>query len=152
MSGLADGAQSLRKRKKDEKGPTEPSAKRQANEQGRGDENRRIQELETQISESRKYYNNIVTLISMFNVVDSAESPNLVVGVSLCRVFCRLLAAGHLNKPKSATEQDLILVAWLRERYQEYQSALVAVLRNAEPSSQVTHIDISEMRRLLKSL
>src|SRR2546430_588713 len=132
MPGITDGSQSSKKRKKDGKESMQPPAKRQAYAQDREDEKRRIQELEEQISESRKYYNNIVTLISMFNVVDSTESPNLAVGASLCRVFCRLLAAGRFNKPKGATEQDLTLVSWLRERYQEYQNVLLAILRNAE--------------------
>jgi U3 small nucleolar RNA-associated protein 19 len=137
MPSLIDGAKNTKKRKNDTKESTQPSAKRRTEVQSGEDERSRIQELEAQISESRKYYNNIVTMISMFNVVDSAKSPNLAVGVSLCRVFCRLLAAGHLNKPKDATEQDLILVSWLRERYYEYQNALIGILRNAEPSYQV---------------
>jgi U3 small nucleolar RNA-associated protein 19 len=137
MPSLIDGAKNTKKRKNDTKESTQLSAKRRTQAQSKEDERSKVQELEEQISESRKYYNNIVTLISMFNVVDPAISPNLAVGVSLCRVFCRLLAAGHLNKPKAAAEQDLILVSWLRERYHEYQNALIAILRNAESSYQV---------------
>src|SRR5262245_7011502 len=117
MPGLTDGPENATKRKKDGKESTQTRAKRRALVQYGEKDKIRIQELESQISESRKYYNNIVTLISMFNDVDSVESPNMAVGLSLCRVFCRLFAAGHLNKPKDATEQDLILVSWLRERY-----------------------------------
>ncbi|PGH26800.1 hypothetical protein AJ80_01566 [Polytolypa hystricis UAMH7299] len=134
MPGLVGGAQNSKKRKNNGKEPSKASSKRRAvaADDGEDEKENRIQVLEDQIAESRKYYNNIVTLLSMFDV----ESPNLEVALSLCRVFCRLLAGGHLNRPKNASEQDLILVAWLKERYQEYQNILISVLRNGSPSHQ----------------
>ena len=139
MPGVRDGAQSSKKRKNDAKEGSKPSsAKRRAVTKETDGENERIQQLEDQIAESRKYYNNIVTLLSMLNGdKSSGKSSNLDVAVSLCRVFCRLLAGGHLNKPDAASEQDLILVAWLRERYQDVQKALISLLRNGENREQV---------------
>ncbi|KKA23846.1 Ribosome biogenesis protein Noc4 [Rasamsonia emersonii CBS 393.64] len=74
----------------------------------------------------------------MLNVGDSSRQPNLAVAVSLCRVFCRLIAGGNLKEPNRATEQEKIIVAWLKERCQEYQKALLDIIREADPSSQIT--------------
>lgn len=96
-----------------------------------------ILELEDQISQSRKYYNNIATLISMLSAEESGQQPNLLAAVSLCRVFSRLIAGGNLTDSSRAAENEKIIVAWLKERYQEYQRALLAILREADASSQV---------------
>ncbi|KAI5307759.1 hypothetical protein KEM55_007501 [Ascosphaera atra] len=106
----------------------------------------KIEELEKQISESRKYYNNIAALISMLNIADGANKVNINVAVSLCRVFCRLLAIGQLNRVKGASEGEQMVVAWLRERYQECQNALLVVLKEGTPSQQeqCTHLQGSE--------
>jgi hypothetical protein len=101
------------------------------------DEQAKIEELEGQIAESRKYYNNIATLLSMLNADNLAEQPNLAVAVSLCRVFCRLMAGGNLQEPPKATEQEKILIAWLKERLQEYQRGLLTIVRHADSSSRV---------------
>lgn len=93
--------------------------------------------LEEQISQSRKYYNNIATLISMLNAEEPDRQPNLLAAVSLCRVFARLIAGGNLTDSSRAAENEKIIVAWLKERYQEYQRALLAILRGADPPSQV---------------
>ncbi|PGH12715.1 hypothetical protein AJ79_04075 [Helicocarpus griseus UAMH5409] len=144
MPGLLDKAHNSKKRKKDAAAePKQLSSKRRAvADDNTSDEKKMIQELEDQIAESRKYYNNIVTLLSLFVTEDAAKAPNLTAAVSLCRVFCRLLAGGQFNKPKNATEQDLILVAWLKERFQEYQQGLITVLKKAEPSAQIASLSL----------
>ncbi|EGE84468.1 ribosome biogenesis protein Noc4 [Blastomyces dermatitidis ATCC 18188] len=147
MPGLLDGVHNSKKRKKDASERKPQSSKRRAVADDNEDKNR-IQQLEDQIAESRKYYNNIVTLISLFITEDSTKSPNLTVALSLCRVFCRLLAGGQFNKPKGASEQDLILVAWLKERYQEYQQGLINVLKKAEPTAQIAALSLC--MRLIK--
>lgn len=120
---------------KETAGELNPSSKRRAvaSDKSKNDQ-AKIEELEAQISESRKYYNNIATLISMLNVNDS---PNLAVAVALCRVFCRLIAGGNLQLPPKASEQEQIIVGWLKERAQEYQNALLDIIRHADASSQV---------------
>ncbi|KAF9894393.1 hypothetical protein FE257_007896 [Aspergillus nanangensis] len=102
----------------------------------------KVLELEEQISESRKYYNNIATLLSMLNTDGPVVKPNLAVAVSLCRVFSRLLAGGNLSETERAAENEKIVAAWLRERCREYQRALVTILREADPSSQVTALTL----------
>src|SRR5690242_17091177 len=96
---------------KEASGQGNPSSKRRAvaSDQSKN-EQARIEELEAQISESRKYYNNIATLISMLNGDDSSEqSTNLAVAVALCRVFCRLIAGGNLQQPSTASDQEKII-------------------------------------------
>lgn len=95
-----------------------------------------IQKLEEQVSESRKYYNNIATLIGKLNDGAGSET-NLPAAVSLCRVFSRLIAAGNLTESNRTPENEKIIVAWLKERCQEYQKALLDILRQAEVPAQV---------------
>ncbi|CRG91652.1 putative protein C1604,06c [Talaromyces islandicus] len=143
MSGATDPSGATKKRKKTSKETANPSSKRRAVASDKiNDEQAKIEELELQISESRKYYNNIATLISMLNGDESAEQPNLAVAVSLCRVFCRLIAGGDLQKSSKTTEQEQIIVAWLKERLQEYQAALVDIIRYSDPSSQITSLTL----------
>lgn len=129
-----------KKRKKSDSESARRSMKRRAVEGETGKDKleiEHIQELEDQIAESRKYYNNIVTLLSKLDDASTDKAGKKALAVSLCRVFCRLLAGGQLNPPKSAAENETILVAWLKERYQEYKTALVGILRDGEPSQQV---------------
>lgn len=127
------------KKRKIPKDSSAPSSKRRVvadNEPA--DAMAEILELEDQISQSRKYYNNIATLISMLNAEEPGQQPNLLAAVSLCRVFSRLIAGGNLTDSNRAAENEKIIVAWLKERYQEYQRALLAILREADASSQVS--------------
>lgn len=127
------------KKRKSSKNGGGPSSKRRAvaEEDDFAETLSKVQELENQIAESRKYYNNIATLISMLNVEKSATKPELAVAVSLCRVFSRLIAAGNFTETSRAAENEKIVVAWLKERCLEYQAALMAIMRQADTTSQV---------------
>ncbi|GJP90281.1 CBF-domain-containing protein [Aspergillus niger] len=100
-----------------------------------------IQQLEDQISESRKYYNNIATLISMLNV-DGSSKPNMTVAVALCRVFSRLIAGGNLTETSRAAENEKIIVAWLKESCREYQKLLLSIIRESDSSSQISALTL----------
>ncbi|KAJ6129575.1 hypothetical protein N7512_002355 [Penicillium capsulatum] len=137
------------KKRKSSKNAGAPSKRRAvADEDGFADTLSTIQELENQIAESRKHYNNIATLISMLNVEESAEKPELAVAVSLCRVFSRLIAAGNFTESSRAAENEKIVAAWLKERCLEYQRGLFAIMRKADTASQVTALTLS--MRLVK--
>ena len=126
------------KKRKSGKNASVPSSKRRAvAEDDFAERLSTIQELENQIAESRKHYNNIAILITMLNVEKSAEKPDLAVAVSLCRVFSRLIAGGNLTESTRAAENEKIIVAWLKERCMEYQNALLAIMREADGTSQV---------------
>ncbi|KAJ5591887.1 uncharacterized protein N7459_002256 [Penicillium hispanicum] len=137
------------KKRKSSKNAGAPSKRRAvAEEDGFAETLSTIQELESQIAESRKHYNNIATLISMLNVEGSAKKPELAVAVSLCRVFSRLIAGGNLTESSRAAENEKIIVAWLKERCLEYQQALTNIMRQADTSSQVTALTLG--MRLVK--
>ncbi|KAG5290778.1 CBF/Mak21 family [Histoplasma capsulatum G186AR] len=148
MPGLLDGVPNSKKRKKESSEPKQQSSKRRVVADEDKEDKNKIQQLEDQITESRKYYNNIVTLLSLFITEYAAKSPNLTAAVSLCRVFCRLMAGGQLIKSKDASEQDLILVAWLKERYQEYQNGLINILKHGEAPAQIAALSL--FMRLIK--
>jgi U3 small nucleolar RNA-associated protein 19 len=136
MPGTVDSSSS--KKRKSTKNSGAPSKRRAvAEEDGFAETLSKVQELENQIAESRKYYNNIATLISMLNVEPSAQKPELTVAVSLCRVFSRLMTAGNLSESSRDAENEKIVVAWLKERCSEYQRALLSIIREADTTSQV---------------
>ncbi|KAL3465279.1 CBF/Mak21 family-domain-containing protein [Aspergillus heterothallicus] len=121
-----------------------PSSKRRAAAEDESTElMTKILELEEQISESRKHYNNIPTLISMLSKDGSGINPDLAVAVSLCRVFSRLIAGGNLTEANHAAENEKIVVAWLKERCREYQKLLVSIMRESDASSQVTALTLA---------
>lgn len=139
MSSLTGGSQGSKKRKVNGTVDTTSfPSKRLAVEHE--DATATIQKLEDQIAESRKFYNNIATLLSMLNVRTSKNEPDLTAAVALCRIFCRLIASGDLKEQSRATEKEKIIVAWLKERCQEYQRALLDVIRQMEVSFKVRRI------------
>ncbi|KAK7520134.1 CBF/Mak21 family-domain-containing protein [Phyllosticta citriasiana] len=123
-----EGEKAARKTKKS-KSKSKPTTTTIAN----GDDlESRILELEAQITESRRHYNNIVELITIAKGIDAKrdaedDTPNLAM-VALCRVFCRLLATGSMKKSKGLPESELMIVQWLRQRYQEFTDYLLSRL------------------------
>ncbi|KAL5044953.1 hypothetical protein BDW71DRAFT_208821 [Aspergillus fruticulosus] len=132
------------KKRKSPKESGVPSSKRRVVAENASEESMaKIQQLEDQISESRKHYNNIATLISMLSEDGSGVKPNLAVAVSLCRVFSRLIAGGNLTEVERAPENEKIVVAWLRERCREYQRLLESIMRDSDASSQITALTLA---------
>ncbi|KAF7714370.1 Uncharacterized protein PECH_001936 [Penicillium ucsense] len=103
------------KKRKVTKSTGAPSSKRRAvaEEDVFSETLSKVQQLEEQIAESRKYYNNIATLLTMLNADNSAKKPELAVAVSLCRVFSRLMAAGNLSESSRDAENEKIVVTAL---------------------------------------
>ncbi|KAL4803009.1 CBF/Mak21 family-domain-containing protein [Aspergillus unguis] len=134
----------ISKKRKSAKENGVPSSKRRAVAENESEESTsKIQQLEDQISESRKHYNNIVTLISMLSEDGSGSNPNLAVAVSLCRVFSRLIAGGNLTEPERAADNEKIVVAWLKERCREYQRLLESIMREGDASTQISALTLA---------
>ncbi|PWY71094.1 CBF-domain-containing protein [Aspergillus sclerotioniger CBS 115572] len=130
------------KKRKNVKSSGVPSSKRRAVAESDGAVAMAdIQQLEDQISESRKHYNNIATLISMLNA-DGSTKPNMAVAVALCRVFSRLIAGGNMTETSRAAENEKIIVAWLKERCREYQKLLLSIIRQCDSSSQISALTL----------
>jgi U3 small nucleolar RNA-associated protein 19 len=89
----------------------------------------RIFQLESQILESRRHYNSIATLLSISRGDDGQNGDALAAAVSLCRIFCRFMANGTTLVTKGAADAEIMIVHWLKERYDDYLEVLVAMLK-----------------------
>ncbi|OCK80532.1 nucleolar complex protein 4 [Lepidopterella palustris CBS 459.81] len=99
--------------------------------------------LETQIFESRRHYNNIATLITTAKDQDGEETISISAAEALYRVFCRLQAAGSFVKRKGIPEAEILIIQWLKERYQGYVDVLVGQFLQGEgPSKQSTALTL----------
>ncbi|OJD30891.1 ribosome biogenesis protein [Diplodia corticola] len=111
------------------------------------DEQARILLLESQITESRRHYNNVVELIKLAKDGGAEESATLAI-IALCRVFCRLLVAGSMKKSKGLPDSEVMIIQWLKERYKEYVEVLLQLLKGGEPVLQSTALTLA--MRLVK--
>lgn len=106
-----------------------------------------VLQLEAQILESRRHYNNIATLLQLAK--QSQHDAPVLAAVALCRVFSRLLAAGDMTKSKGMGEAEATVVAWLKERYREFLDTLLqAFLRSDNPAKQ--SVALTLLMRLVK--
>ncbi|EGZ76507.1 CBF-domain-containing protein [Neurospora tetrasperma FGSC 2509] len=129
-------AKSVVKRKRSENG--EPIKKRRKSEAGEEKEDlaSQIQNLESQINESRKHYNNIATLLEYAEKQNEDPKTAIAAAEALCRVFVRLLASGSLVKKKDASEKDATVAKWLRDRLTDHHKALVAMFKSTKLATQ----------------
>jgi U3 small nucleolar RNA-associated protein 19 len=84
-----------------------------------------VLQLEAQILESRRHYNNIATLLQLAKQPDAEHEGPILAAVALCRVFSRLLATGDMVKSKGMGEKEAVIVSWLKERYRELLDVLL---------------------------
>ena len=87
--------------------------------------NSTLLKLESELIESRQNYNNIPILIEHAkNIRRDVDESHLAI-VVLCRVFCRLLAAGQLLETRKSSETEKIICRWLNEQYISLQEILL---------------------------
>ncbi len=114
-----------RKRTAVQKAVSPPPATHDANE---------VLELENQILESRRHYNNIVQLLEYLKKPDAEDDDrSLIAAVALCRVFCRLLAGGKMSRKQGISNDETLIIDWLRERLKEYKNLLISKLASQKP-------------------
>jgi len=133
MPSTIDGSGKSVKRKR--KIPEVKPSKRARSESGEEDVQAQILLLETEIFESKKNYNNITALIKLLRDDDEDADNSIVAAISLCRVFTRLMVSGEMTKREGTTEKEAVVVKWLRERYLEYKTAILAFLGEEDISS-----------------
>jgi U3 small nucleolar RNA-associated protein 19 len=126
MPGTLSGAESAVKRKK--KFSMQKPSKRLRAESIEDDVQSRVLDLEKQILESKKNYNNISALIKLARSGSDDNATSFAASIALCRVFIGLMAAGELTKKQGHTEKDSVVYRWLQERYTEYKASLVQLL------------------------
>jgi U3 small nucleolar RNA-associated protein 19 len=88
------------------------------------DQEEQILQLEAQVLESRKYYNNIVTLLS---IAKNDSDTSILARIAICRIYCRLLEAGSLALAQGAAESERVIVQWLKARLDDYLEVVLAV-------------------------
>lgn len=93
-----------------------------------------VLELENQILESRRHYNNIVQLLEYLKKPDAEDDDrSFIAAVALCRVFCRLLAGGKMSRKQGISNDETLIIDWLRERLKEYKNLLISKLASQKP-------------------
>ncbi|SZF04848.1 unnamed protein product [Blumeria hordei] len=95
----------------------------------------RILLLEKDILASKKNYNSIATLIQIFGSTERDLESALLAGVSLCRIFTRLLVTGSMSKQQKASEKAIVVVKWLKDQYLKYKKILTQLLSDDDLSS-----------------
>lgn len=101
-----------------------------------------ILELETQVAESRKHYNNLANLLLLSKQPDSEANTAILASVSLCRAFSRLLSSGDMEKRKGMSETEVVVIQWLKDRYQEFLRVLLESLHSQNPAKQSTALTL----------
>lgn len=94
----------------------------------------KVLELENKILESRRHYNNIVKLLAYLKKPDAEDDDrSFIAAVALCRVFCRLLAGGKMSRKQGVSNDETLIIDWLRERLKEYKNLLIPKLASQKP-------------------
>jgi U3 small nucleolar RNA-associated protein 19 len=129
MPGTKSAAVSGVKRKRDpskqERRESKSKSRRKSPSENGEDIQSEIVQLEAQILESRRHYNNIATLLQLAKQPDAENEGPILAAVALCRVFSRLLATGDMVKSKGMGEAEAVVVSWLKERYRELLDVLL---------------------------
>ncbi|KIW04040.1 uncharacterized protein PV09_04862 [Verruconis gallopava] len=128
--------QAGKKRKRTEKANTRPSKIKSAqpsDEQTLEDE---VLQLESQVLESRKHYNNIPKLLALARRQDLITDDTLLSAIALCRIYTRLFASDALAKSKEEDGTEEVIVRWLRERLDEYIQLLCDSVRDGSETVQ----------------
>ncbi|KAH0607570.1 uncharacterized protein H6S33_002604 [Morchella sextelata] len=98
--------------------------------------------LEEAIAESPQHYNKIVTLLEYVQNASANLELAVTSAVSLCRVFCRLMANGSLLRKKSHDAAQSTILEWLKDRYKDYTKELSALIAHEDPAVQTTALTL----------
>lgn len=137
-----------KKRKRTDKPTTKRSQITKAEPSDEASIEDEVLELEAQILESRKHYNNIPRLISLAKEGRTITSATTLPAVALCRIYCRLFANGSLSKSKTESESEAVIAKWLRARLDEYFQLLGDSIQEGDEGVQVTALTLA--MRLVK--
>ncbi len=152
MSDLTKEVEVEKKRKRDSGAPSETRRVKRRVAGIESDHEADIQSeillLENQILESRKHYNSIVTLLGYSKEHDAEDQRDIAAAVALCRVFCRLMAAGRLTKSRETADDEVIIVEWLKKQIREYEASTLVMLFSEDISRQSTALTL--LIRLMK--
>ncbi len=150
MPGLTNGGDPAKKRKRKD-APSESSRRKRVASKESSEESDLqddILKLEEKILESRNNYNSIHTLLGYLRLSDHGSEKNVLAAVALCRVFCRLMAGGSMNKHREKAGNENTIAQWLGERLQDYENELLKMLKEPDVGRQSTALTL--LMRLVK--
>jgi U3 small nucleolar RNA-associated protein 19 len=124
-STVSDSGQSAKRKRETSEARFSKRARSESSEE---DVQAQILLLETEIFESRKNYNNILALLKLLRDNEEDADNSVVAAISLCRVFTRLMVSGEMVKKLRTTEKEAVVIKWLKERYFEYKTEVLALL------------------------
>ncbi|EME49277.1 hypothetical protein DOTSEDRAFT_121760 [Dothistroma septosporum NZE10] len=149
MPALIASGDTSRKRKRAPNGATVSTKPRKALKTTSSEHiQTRVLLLEEQILESREHYNNIVELQQLAENVDKKPKSAVIAAVALCRVFCRLIAGEKMVKQIGASEADVQVVQWLKERLRHYVQSLLGWIGSPEATQESTALTL--LMRIVK--
>jgi U3 small nucleolar RNA-associated protein 19 len=150
MPGLIKSDRSSQKRKRaPEDIPKNGEKSRKAPKTSSKDDQARIFALEEQIINSRQHYDKILYLQKLATQ-DVENSGNAIfAAVTLCRVFCRLIAGERFVKRKEFSEKEIEQVQWLRQRLSDYIQSLSAWLGSPDAGKENTALTL--LMRIVKA-
>ena len=150
MPGLTNGPEPAKKRKRKDAPSESSKRKRVASKESSKESDLQddILSLEEKILESRNNYNSIHTLLAHLRSSDHGSEKNALAAVALCRVFCRLMASGSLNKHREKAGNENTIAQWLGERLQDYENELLKMLKEPDVGRQSTALTL--LLRLVK--
>ena len=103
----------------------------------------RALQLEEKILESRTNYNSIHTLLESLRHEAGPAEEKIIAAVALCRVFCRLLAGGHLSKLVGSSGNEATIIEWLTQRLQDFEKSLMQMLLDENINQQSTALTVA---------
>ena len=150
MPELTNGLDTAKKRKRKDVPSESSKRKRVASKESseKYDLQDDILSLEEKILESRNNYNSIHTLLDYLQSSDHGSEKGVLAAVALCRVFCRLMAGGSLNRHREKAGNENTIAQWLGERLQDYENRLLNMLKELDIGRQSTALTL--LMRLVK--
>nr|POF26384.1 uncharacterized protein CFP56_22533 [Quercus suber] len=130
--------------------PDATSARKAPKTTGRNSEGVQAQILllEEQILKSREHYNNIVTLHELAEKVREKPKTATLAAVALCRAFTRLIAGEKLVLRRNATEPEVEVARWLKDRLRDYTKHLISWIGSPDAVQEKTAITL--LMRIVK--
>ena len=152
MSAQAFSTQDSKKRKRTNN-TTSPYVEKETIPNTNEDYTSEILLLENKILESQKNLNSIITLLQLLDD-DDINGKMIPAAVALCRVFCRLMAAGKFTKTKESSGNDQVIIQWLSERLGDFKQKMTLWIKDVDVAKQSTAMILlmqtsrEEVRRL----
>ena len=104
--------------------------------------------LENQILLGNEHLNDIVKLQEHVNDVVAEQAQALLAAVSLCRVFCRMIADERFTISSHDSEASIRIVQWLRQRRSDYIESIAAWIGSADAKEENTAVTL--LMRIVK--